>query len=379
MKRNAIIVVLILCFFTLIISKEVVSLHPFNYKSNLYSNNFNSNQSTTNLTIEGIALGRLLFYDTLLSGNNKQSCGSCHQQKYGFTDGKPTSVGSTGAIIKRNSMSLQNLAFQNHFFWDGRVTTLEKLITIPIQDKNEMNQNMNELIQELNNHPYYSLYFKTVYNDSIKIIYIENAISQFLKSIVSFNTKMEVFQFENPLEYLNENEKKDKIFVQFIKEHKKGKMGKIVNICGNCHGDLTYGNKKFSTNGFVDTSTEKGLYGVTLKDEDIGLLKVPTLRNIKQTAPYMHNGSLKTLEEVLRHYSTHIRKVPTKNLSSEFKDAKGNLILPKLNKKDIAHLMQMFDYMTDSIYLNNEDYSNPFENNFSWDNYSSKYYLSNQK
>lgn len=87
-------------------------------------------------------------------------------------------------------MSLQNLAFQNHFFWDGRVTTLEKLITIPIQDKNEMNQNMIELIQELNNHPYYSLYFKTVYNDSIKIIYIENAISQFLKSIVSFNTKM---------------------------------------------------------------------------------------------------------------------------------------------------------------------------------------------
>jgi cytochrome c peroxidase len=378
MKRNVLITVLIFCFFALIISKEMEPLHPFKYKDYSYSNNSNSEHANTNLTIEGIALGRLLFYDTLLSGNNKQSCGSCHQQKYGFTDGKPTSIGSNGAIVKRNSMSLQNLAFQDHFFWDGRVNTLEKLITIPIQDKNEMNQNMNELIQELNNHPYYSLYFKRVYNDSIRIKYIENAISQFLKSIVSFNTKMEVFQFENPLEYLNETDKKDKIFVQFITDHKKGKMGKIVNICGNCHGDLTYGNKKFSTNGFVDTSIEKGLYNSTLKNEDIGLLKVPTLRNIKQTAPYMHNGSLKTLEEVLKHYSTHIRKIPAKNLSSEFKDKKGNLILPKLNKKEIAHLMQMFDYMTDSIYLNNKAYSNPFEYNFSWEKYSNMYYLSNQ-
>lgn len=380
MRKKTTLSFLILGFLILSFSQNKVAKDP--YITNYSSNKKNIEIPTTKenpLTFQGIALGRLLFYDTTLSGNNKQSCGSCHQQKFGFTDGKAKSIGSTGLVLKRNSMSLQNLAWQNRFFWDGRVATLEELIIIPITDSAEMNQNTTELINELYNSEYYPVYFNRVFNDSIKLIYIQKAISQFLKSIISFDTKMEIFQYDNPLDYVNEKYKNDKEYIQFIIDHKKRKTSKIVNLCGNCHGGITYGSKKFSTNGFVDTTIEKGLYNSTLKEKDIGLLKAPTLRNIKQTAPYMHDGSLRTLEEVLKHYSTHIRNIPTKNLSSEFIDKKGKLILPKLKDKDIKHLKKMFDYMTDSIYLENLDYTNPFEGKFSWENYEKKYFLNRNK
>ena len=357
-------------------SNDNTKLHPYLIESTSYELGFEQLQSINNLlTIEGVALGKLLFYDTILSGNNKQSCGSCHQQQFGFTDGKSKSIGSTGIMVERNSMSLQNLAWHKRFFWDGRVSTLEELVLIPIQSKIEMNQDTDVLVNKLKQHQFYPLFFKKIFNDSIKLIYIQQSIAQFLKSIVSFNTKMEIFQYKNPIEYISEIDKTDNRYTKFILNHKEKKMATIVNICGNCHGEITYGSIKFASNGFIDTARDKGLYIATNNSKDIGLLKVPTLRNIIQTAPYMHDGSLKTLDEVLKHYQVHIRKIAPNNLSAEFKNEKGKLILPKLKNKDIQHLMQMFNYMTDSIYLNNKNYANPFVNNFSWQNYGKQNYL----
>jgi cytochrome c peroxidase len=136
-------------------------------------------------TIQGIALGRLLFYDTMLSGNKKQSCGSCHLQQLSFTDGKPLAIGAFGDTI-RNSMTLVNMAWSKDFFWDGRVKQLEDLMKYPITNPKEMAKDTVLLIKKLKEHNYYpKLFAMALPEEDISIKTLSKALAQFVRIIVT--------------------------------------------------------------------------------------------------------------------------------------------------------------------------------------------------
>ncbi len=316
------------------------------------------------LTVEGVELGRLLFYDTLLSGNNTQSCASCHKQEFYFSDGKTTAIGSQGHIGKRNSMALVNLAFKNSFFWDGRVISLESLIKFPLTDSIEMQQDTILLIQEIQNHPYYPDLFKKAFgNKQIEFNDVSKAIAQFLRIIYTKGTS---FNFKN------ENASKSFKFKSAKNSKENDSLLAIVNemhprfslMCTRCHRGAV-GRGDFFADINIDTNKITGRYLITKNLADTGKFIIPPLINVLHTAPYMHDGRFKTLREVLDHYSNHIGLLKKLN-SSILSDSIENTITEN-DKKNIELFFEIFD---DESIKTNKKYSNPFASpNFKWTDY----------
>ncbi len=290
------------------------------------------------LTHEGIYLGRLLFYDPMLSGNNKQSCGSCHIQKYAFTDGKPLATGAFGDTVNRNTMSLVNLAWNYKFFWDGRTQFLEDVIPQPIINPKEMAQDTNELIKELRSHKHYpKLFIKAFPDEAITMNTVNKAIAQFLRTIVSNGIQLPDSIF-NKAEYAH----KDSVLLEanYRKENSlRGSFYRLAFMCSSCHSGTNYGGLRMADN-MIETGTK---------------FKAPSLLNIKLTAPYMHDGSLKNIEEVLQHYDKHI---------SDFHHQNPRLLpqpVPNLiSEYDRQNFDKLLDLFTDSSVLTNKSLSDPF-------------------
>jgi cytochrome c peroxidase len=303
------------------------------------------------LTIEGVALGKKLFYDPLLSSNNKQSCATCHQQEAAFVDKDVKfSLGVTGVKGGRNSMPIFNIGYSSAFFWDGRAKTLEEQVFHPITSPNEMNQDLGLLIEELNGNPEYKRLFNEAFGvGDITFDKTSKAIAQFMRTIIAYTPK--------PLDtsLLNKSEKRG--LLVFLDENK--------GDCFHCHelGNFMT-NFKFANNGLNQNAfNDPGLYATSRKPEDLGKFKVPSLINIKYTAPYMHDGRFKNLREVIDFYDTGFHFDPDlnfyldPNLQKHFDLSTKKPIPRKWTEQDKQDLISFMNGLNDELLRNNPAYS----------------------
>ncbi len=320
------------------------------------------------MTVEGIALGRMLFYEKKLSGDNSMSCGTCHQQSKAFTDGERFSKGIDGSLGRFNAMSLTNLLWNQKFFWNGRSTSLEEQALIPIEDPIEMHQSLDAAVAKLQNTPEYPEMFKKAFGD--EIITAENigkAIAQFERTLISSNSKYDQFLKGEYTPTALEQRGIDLFFT-----HPIAQAGLRGGNCGDCHtnvltsGDLN-GFNGFHNNGLDEDATLRdGLKTVTGKDADKGKFKAPTLRNIALTAPYMHDGRFNTLEEVLEHYDQHIRTSNTLDpliieASNEIRSP-GDPVKLFLTPDEKEAIIAFMNMLTDEEFITNPKFSDPFKN-----------------
>jgi cytochrome c peroxidase len=318
------------------------------------------------LSEEAFVLGRRLFYDPILSGGNEVACATCHQQQLAFTDGLAKRAGLSGKALDFNSMSLANLLWgQRRFFWNGRATSLEEQVLMPIQNPEEMNQNLDALVRELKASKQYRNLFARAYGD-VSADTIAKALATFMRLLISSNSKYDRFlRGEVELSPLEEHGRK------LFMAHPDVKASRRGANCIDCHSQfLTSGFRDaydgFSNNGLdVDANLPEGLEAVTKDPAHRGLFKVPTLRNIALTAPYMHDGRLATLEEVMDHYNNGIKFSKTlsplifeaDNSSSEGERSIGL----RLDESEVKAVIAFLHTLTDENFISNPELSNPFE------------------
>ena len=246
------------------------------------------------LTKEGIELGRHLFYDPVLSRDNTISCASCHLQATAFTHvDHDLSHGIDGKMGTRNSMTIMNVAWSKNFMWDGGVNHLDMQPLAPISNSVEMDEKLENVINKLNNSKKYKALFFKAFGDSVatgqKMLW---AFSQFTLQFNSYNSKYDKFVRQETGGEFTEQEKNG---LQLFRTH-----------CVSCHTEPLFTNQDFEKNGLpVDTYlNDLGRFNITRNATDSFKFKVPTLRNIQFTFPYMHDGRFKKLREVLNHYAT---------------------------------------------------------------------------
>ena len=317
------------------------------------------------LTSEAVELGRRLFYDPRLSGTNTVSCSTCHMQHLAFTDGKPTGVGVTGKPLAFNTMSLANLMWgPRHFFWNGRAASLEQQALIPIQHPDEMAQDLDELIVELGQDETYRELFDVAYG-AISPATIAAALATFQRTLVSSNSRYDQF-LRGEVALSDTEELGRKLFMA----HPDVKASRRGANCIDCHSQfLTSGfNTRFdgfANNGLdLEEDLPAGLQEVTGKPEHRGMFKVPTLRNIALTAPYMHDGRFNTLEEVLDHYDRGIRKSSTLSAlimeaDNLHKDGNDRISL-NLTEEEKSAIIAFLHTLTDEEFVTAERFSNPY-------------------
>lgn len=325
------------------------------------------------LTKAGVALGRKLFYDPILSANNTQSCASCHNQRYAFTDpnfaekGEKFSKGIHGDVGNRNSMPLFNLAYWELkslskpylFFWDGRAPDLERQVFGPITNPIEMASKPEDVLNKLQNHPEYPRLFKKAFGtDSVYIFLVQRAIAQFMRTMISFGSRYDQYLASGNINILTEQEARG--MIRFFGVNDNGTSGN--GDCFHCHGGdkslfLTdFSNKNNGLDGY--TPPDSGLFKITNNPADLAKFKVPSLRNIALTAPYMHDSRFTTLEEVLNFYNSGIKVSSTvdPNISKHAGAGGIGLNLGPLEKADIVAFLKC---LTDSTFITNPELSQP--------------------
>jgi cytochrome c peroxidase len=308
------------------------------------------------LTNEGVALGRMLFYEKRLSANNTISCGNCHQQRLAFTDGRRFSAGFDGTPTRRNSMSLANLLWVRHFFWDGRAASLEAQAMIPLTDPHEMGQSMSAAIQKLKETGSYAPLFAAAFgNDSITHDGIIKALTQFERTLISANAPYDRYIRG---EYALSPSEKRGLILFFGNPRAGGSMGIRSAGCGSCHGGPRTFDETYHNNGLDRSFRDSGRAEVTGMSYDRGRFRVVTLRNIALTAPYMHDGRFETLEEVIDHYSDHVE--PSATLSPTLKDTANVPRQLRLSSQEKTDLLAFLHTLTDSIFVSDPRFSDPF-------------------
>ena len=307
---------------------------------------------------EGVQLGRRLFYDTRLSLDNSISCASCHSQKHAFSDPNQFSIGVNGKVGKRNSMSLVNLGWQSTYFWDGRAVTLEEQVLHPVADPLEMNQSWSEAIQKLHAVDQYKDDFYRVFGViDFDSTHVAKAVAQFLRTLISGQAKYDViYKYENDLPL---NAFEQDLLPQITSEEWGGRdlfFSMTKGDCMHCHdGPLLEIPGLFSNNGIDDHFVDLGRMIVTGNVSDIGKFKTPSLRNIEQTAPYMHDGRFTDLDEVINHYSIGVLESSTIDPNMEFSQ-QGGVQLDMFEHNLIRAFLKTF---TDERFLNNPNFQDP--------------------
>ncbi len=307
------------------------------------------------LTIEGVKLGRMLFYEKKLSKDGSMACASCHMQANSFVDFKQFSVGVDKLNGKRNAMAIVNLAWHKEgFFWDGRAATLREQSLKPIQDVLEMHETLDNVVAKLKADKVYTDQFTRAFKDPvITSEKVSLALEQFMVTMVSFNSKFD--KYKRGEVQLSDSEKRGEALFNREKDPLNGIKG---GECFHCHGGYDFSNFKFTSNGLDNDFefTDLGRYNVTKLDEDKARFKVPTLRNIELTGPYMHDGRFATLEEVIEHYNSGVKFSSTLDpVMSHI--AQEGLELSVQDKQDLLNFLKT---LTDQEYVNNTKYSSPF-------------------
>lgn len=310
------------------------------------------------LTKEGVYLGRLLFYEPKLSSNNKVSCATCHQQRLAFTDGKAFSKGVDEVLTKRSSMSLANILWVRNLFWDGRSSSLETQAITPLTDPHEMGQSLEESSAKLRQTKLYPPLFKLVFGtDELSGEQIVKALSQFERTLISCQSPYDRY-LRGEYQPTAQEQRGMSLFMTPPSPEKKIRGAN----CGHCHGSPKTFIELFHNNGLDSIPQDKGREQITLQETDRGRFRVPTLRNIALTAPYMHDGRFNTLEEVLDHYSDHIQQSPT--LSPFIEEATNEtggkkLSISSTEKEAIIAFLHM---LTDSTFISESHFSDPHLN-----------------
>ncbi|QNL49051.1 cytochrome-c peroxidase [Olivibacter sp. SDN3] len=332
-------------------NERFVLSYPSYFGNKIYENAGNP------LTKNGVALGRMLFYEKALSANNNISCGTCHRQELSFTNGERFSEGTDGTLTDRNAMALVNLLWVNNFFWDGRAQGLENQVVIPLTDAREMGQPLDISTQKLQEMPIYPPMFKAAFGtEKITDKQIIYALAQFTRTLISENSKYD--------QYLQGNYQPSAAELRgialFFGHEERGDMRRVAS--GHCHGGPKTFTELYHNNGLDAVAQDVGRAAFTGLAADTARFRVATLRNIALTAPYMHDGRFETLEEVLDHYSEHIKASPTlspflRNTSGE-QDVYG-LQFKKEEKEDIIRFLNL---LTDTTFISNPLFSDPFIN-----------------
>lgn len=306
------------------------------------------------VTIEGVALGRFLFYDPILSKDKSISCASCHKQEFAFSDAPiKFSKGINGQIQKRNTPPLFNLAWYQAYFWDGRAATLEDQIFFPVRDHREMDLDWTTVTKRIQKSKFYRDQFELVFGEvDIDSILISKAIAQFERTLISHNSK-----FDRVLR------REDKLTTEEFRGFEIMNDQSMAD-CLHCHStdaNALATSGKFSNNGIDDIEdpllySDFGFGGHTGKLSDYGKFKIPSLRNIALTAPYMHDGRFKTLRDVIDFYSNGINR--TANLDSKMTHMSTRGV--QLSEYDKKCLEAFLKTLTDSVFISNIEHSNPF-------------------
>jgi cytochrome c peroxidase len=322
---------------------------PAHFKTPL-ARRFDNTPDDNPVTDDGATLGRVLFYDTRLSGNNTVSCGSCHVQKNAFVDPNRFSKGFDGKRTDRHAMSLVNLRYypRGRFFWDERAAGLEAAVLVPVQSKTEMGQDLARLTEVLARDEHYPGLFKKAFGDGkVTPERIGKALAQFLRSMVSCQSRYD--------EGLAKVDSTRDDFPNFTVQENRGKA-LFASNCAVCHQpgqDVNFSMFVPANNGLdADFKTaDGGVGGVTLNGREIGLFKSPSLRNVERTAPYMHDGRFDTLEKVIDHYGKEVKAHP--NLDPRMR---------RLNFTDSekAALVAFLKTLTDQKFLTDPKFSDPF-------------------
>jgi len=306
------------------------------------------------LTYDGVQLGRHLFYDPILSSDSSMACASCHKPEFAFTDGQAFSTGVTGQMGSRSSMSLLNVAyFSKGLFWDGRSADLETQALEPVENPIELHETWPNVEQKLRKHPRYPEMFRKAFGidgrTDIKKELVAKALAQFQRTLITGGNSRYAKQLEG------------KTF--FDPDEQEG-MEMYFNTnpslpdaqCGHCHAFPTFQSSDYFNNGLdaaskVSDFKDVGRGAISGIPLDSGRFKATSLFNWHLTAPYMHDGRFKTIEEVLDHYTQQVKQSP--NLDP-------NVANLSLNVRQKNKVLAFLKTLIDTSYLKNQDFLSPF-------------------
>jgi len=316
------------------ITKQDVELKiPKGFPKPIYD--FNKNK----LTPEGFVLGRKLFYDPILSKDSSISCSSCHQRIAAFAHiDHPLSHGINGMIGKRNVMSLQNLIWRDAFMWDGGVNNLEVQPINPITNPIEMDETLSNVVEKLkHNKEYVEAFYSAFHDNTINSERILKSLAQFTGLMISSDSRLD--RYKEGKETFTETELNGLKLFQ--------------TKCANCHAGALFTDNSYRNNGLkADTALrDRGRSIITGKDEDNNKFKVPTLRNIEMTYPYMHDGRFRNLQQVINQYAD------PKNFDKGY-DLSLNKI-GVLTEKEKGELIAFLKTLTDKVFLYDRRFADP--------------------
>lgn len=310
-----------------------------------------------------VELGRRLFYDKRLSVNGKESCATCHRQELAFTDGRARAEGTTGQLHPRSTMSLVNVAYAPRLTWaDAKLASLEEQALIPMLGEHPVELGLKghepEFLGALRRDPVYQELFAQVFaddGDAFTLSHVTKAIAAFERTIISMRSPYDRYRWSGDASAISDAAKRGEII---FSSSERGR-------CFRCHGGWNFsgdvqfeGNSREPTVAFFNTGAttyqapNRGLYEHTGRDEDIGKFRAPTLRNIALTAPYMHDGSIETLDEVIDHYAAG-GKFGHPNKSGIIRP----LVLPDADQKDLVEFLKS---LTDEEMLHDPRWTNPW-------------------
>ncbi len=310
-------------------------------------------------TVEGVDLGRHLFYEPMLSLDSSVSCGSCHKQEFAFADDLAVAEGIDGQKGTRSTMALANLLWSKDFFWDGRAGSLEEQALMPIENPVEMNLSLDEAVSRLNGSEFYREKFKSAFGTEVVTKdLLAKAIAQFERSLISGESKYDLYKQGN---YTMTDQ--ERLGEQLFFTHPEPSIGLRGANCGDCHsGFLLQTNTFFSNNGLAGNSpTDIGREEVTNDASDRAKFKVVSLRNIALTAPYMHDGRFATLEEVLDHYNEHIQQSQTLDPLIIEASNKVNGTSLELTQEEKEAVIAFLKLLSDEEFISNPAFSDPFK------------------
>mgnify|MGYP000754810480 CR=1 FL=1 len=282
-------------------------------------------------------LGKKLFYEPLLSLDSSISCGSCHEQQSAFAVNTATSAGVMDRPGTRNSPTLANVGYAPYYTREGGVSTLEMQVLVPIQEHNEFGFNILKIENRLKHDSSYQQMSRTAYQRPFDYFVLTRAIATFERSLISGHSAYDAFFYSGNSNALTKEEKRgmDLFFSERL-------------ACSECHGGFNFTDYSFHNNGLYEDYPDPGRFRLTAQSGDVGKFKVATLRNIARTAPYMHDGSLKTLLDVIEHY----------NSGGENHKNKNSLIRPLyLSNTEKQELVAFLETLTDEKFLNNSNFN----------------------
>jgi len=281
-----------------------------------------------------VQLGKHLFYDPILSRDSTVSCASCHKQELAFTDGLAKSVGIRNRMVTRNSPTLTNVGNRTRFLLDGVNPSLEAQVGVPIQEHNEFDFHILLIIDRLNKEPKYLDWAQKGYGSEFTDFILKDAIASFERTLVSDNAPYDKFLNGNYAALDNREKKGMELFFEKL-------------YCAECHSGNDFTNERLTNNGLYTVYADTGRMRLTGQEADRAIFKVPTLRNIAVTGPYMHDGSMESLEEVIRHYESGGHPHP----------GKGSEIVPfTLTDEERKNLIHFLEALTDQDFLTNPDF-----------------------